>query len=466
MCERIGRGIVRNARKPVILIVIAIALVLPVAIACSQPTSTAVSISPPTATPAISTSTATPIPTPTATPTATPIPTATATPRPIIPPTPQSRLELALSWVPLEYADVFIEFADHAASRKSTGLEDARGYADYTELDEVEGNRFYEGVGNTHRDLTELATSASEKYGFDPWAFDLGVWAPIVNRPTPNFTVTEGGFDAATVSEKLEAFGQQEEALAYQKTDYKGTTYYTRSEDYRFPLRTEPPLVYSALNRVVVEDDRILAAPATFIIEDLIDVREGDAPNLLESEAHLSLAREVGEGLIGGAFLPPAWIAENAIGHSSRGDYGVDPDVLDVYLKGPERWGTLSDYDLALFGYRVLGDSHKTVIALYYPDPATAEKDAEELKKRWDSFHVNIDILPVSNLCSPLSVRVVRKERASMLIGACDVISTENESLFSHGPDLWYVLTYTGTLEFLVDDLVLHKERVRERYTK
>ena len=357
---------------------------------------------------------------------------------------------------------MFIEFADHAASRKSTGLEDARGYEDYEKLDEQERNRFYEGVGNTHRDLTQLATSTSEKYGFDPWAFDLGVWGPIGNRPTPKFTVTEGGFDAATVSEKLEAFGQQEEALAYQKTDYKGTTYYTRSEDYRFPLRTEPPLVYSALNRVVVEGDRMLAAPATFIIEDLIDVREGDAPNLLESDAHLSLAREVGEGLIGGAFLPPAWIAENAIGHS-RGDYGVDPDVLDVYLEGPQRWGTLSDYDLALFGYRVLGESRKTVIALYYPNLDAAEKDAEELKKRWDSFHVHIDLIPVSDLCSPLSVRVVRKEGASMLIGNCDVISTENETLFSHGPDLWLVLTYTGTLEFLVDDMEAHKERVQER---
>ena len=207
-----------------------------------------------------------------------------------------------------------------------------------------------------------------------------------------------------TVREKLEAFGQQEEALVYQKEDYKGTTYYTRSEDYLFPLRTEPPLVYSALNRVVVKDDRMLAAPATFIIEDLIDVREGDAPSLLESDAHLSLAREVGEGLIGGGFLAQTWIAENTIGHS-RGDYGIDPDALDVYLAGPQRWGTLSDYNLALFGYRVLGESHETIIALYYPDPDAAEKDAEELKKRWDSFHVKIDILPVSDLCSPLSVR-------------------------------------------------------------
>ena len=32
--------------------------------------------------------------------------------------------------------------------------------------------------------------------------------------------------------------------------------------------------------------------------------------------------------------------------------------------------------------------------------------------------------------------------------------------------DLWTVLHLTGKLEFLVDDLAAHKERVRERYTR
>ena len=322
-CERVDRNIARSAPKPVIEIVIAIALVLLVSIGCSQPPSTATPIPTPTAMPtppltptATPTPTLTPVPTPTAIPSPAPTPTAaatipTSTATPTTPPTPQTCLEIALSWVPSEYADVLIEFADHAASRTSTGLEDARGYEDYEELDEWERNRFYGGVGNAHRDLSGWASLMPEKYGFDPWAFDLGVWAPIGNRPTPRFLVTAGGLDAATVREKLEGFGQQEEALAYEKADYKGTTYYIRSEDYLFPLRTDPPFVNSALNRVLVENDRILAAPATFIIEDLIDVREGDAPSLLESEAHLSLAREVGEGLIGGVFITPAWIAEH-----------------------------------------------------------------------------------------------------------------------------------------------------------
>ena len=77
---------------------------------------------------------------------------------------PQSRLELALSWVPLEYADVFIEFADHAASRKSTGLVDARGYEDYEELDEQERERFYEGVGNAQPDLSGWASGSTFLY--------------------------------------------------------------------------------------------------------------------------------------------------------------------------------------------------------------------------------------------------------------------------------------------------------------
>ena len=71
-------------------------------------------------------------------------------------------------------------------------------------------------------------------------------------------------------------------------------------------------------------------------------------------------------------------------------------------------------------------------------------------------FDLHTDLIPVSDLCSLISVRVVRKEERSILIGACDAISTENETQFSRGPDLWLVLTYSGTLEFLVDDLEAH----------
>ena len=74
----------------------------------------------------------------TSTPTSTPSPTPTST---STPPQPQTRLEEALTWVPLEYADKFIEFADYATSRKLTGLEDVRGFEDHWQLDQDQRKR-------------------------------------------------------------------------------------------------------------------------------------------------------------------------------------------------------------------------------------------------------------------------------------------------------------------------------------
>ena len=123
----------------------------------------------------------------------------------------------------------------------------------------------------------------------------------------------------------------------------------------------------------------------------------GIAPNLLESEAHLSLSREVGDGLISGVFLPPDWIAEHAMG-SYEGQpragspicCGKDPDALDFYMTGPNAWGSLSDFEMALFGYRhsegIQGDRYRHLLPGY---GRRRKGRSEELKKRWDGFHLN-----------------------------------------------------------------------------
>ena len=57
------------------------------------------------------------------------------------------------------------------------------------------------------------------------------------------------------------------------------------------------------------------------------------------------------------------------------------------YLAGPDQWGQLSPYDLALLGYRVQSDAEETVVALHYPDPTAAAGDVGELERRWNSFY-------------------------------------------------------------------------------
>ena len=454
--KRMERITVRDASRNALLTVIAIVLVLPVAVSCSQ--------SLPSPSPSAATNPIPIIPTP--------------EPTPTTPHIPQTRLDLALSWVPLQYAGLVIEFADHAASRMATDLVDVRGYDDYEELDEQERDRFYEGVSAAHQDLSGWRSLVPQTYGFDPWAFDLGVWSGPSNQPMPRFIITEGGWDAEAVVDRLEALGNHERELAYEKADYKGTPYFTRSQDYRFPLATSHPNVSAELNRVVVEDDRLLAAPATFIIEDLIDVREGDAPSLIESQAHLLLARGIGQGLIGGVFITSDWIAEHAVGsfrfsnrqRCSPTTVGVCEwfsDALDMHLAEPDPWGKLSPYDVALLGYRVQGDTEETVIALHYSDPDAAKRDAEELAKRWNSFHLFVEFgVPVTDSCAPLSTKIEEAENHSLLLATCSVIrgTSEDDEPFMPGPDLWIHLFYFGSkLEFLALDLEEQKRLAEDR---
>ena len=127
----------------------AAAIVLPIAVGCSQPDTTATPVATPTDVPTPASqrlSQPSPLPPPVPRqqrlhphphphPPPHPTPTLTPSPTPTEPPKPQSRLETALSWVPLEYAELVIEFADLASSRAATDLEDARTYSDYEGLD-------------------------------------------------------------------------------------------------------------------------------------------------------------------------------------------------------------------------------------------------------------------------------------------------------------------------------------------
>ena len=432
MCERMDRNIVRSAPQPSTLIVIAIALVLSVAIGCSQPASTPTPIPTPTAT-----TTATPIPTPTATttiPTSTamPIPSPTATPTPTTPPTPQTRLQLALSWVPLEYADKLIQFSDHASSSLATGVPIPHSIEEYSELGDSQRSRLFEGTERSHPHLGSAEPYVEEMFNYSLQEYNLGVWHWDFGYKRPHFMVSEGISD---MDGMLRGLAEQ----GFEETAYKGTPYWQIYEDYGFDIKRHPlRTLWTSWNRVALVDNRILTAPATPIIENLIDLQKGESGSLLESPPHWILSRVVGKGMIGGIFVTPDWIGEYAVGSfrfnirlgsiTTSGCCEYRPDALDAHLTGPEAWGKLSPYSVALFGYRVQDDVEETVIALHYSDPYAARKDAGELEKRWNSFHLLVEHgVPVTNSCAPLSTRVEEAEEHSVLLATCPVIRGTGE---------------------------------------
>ena len=461
MCERMDRNIVRNAPQPSTLIVIAIALVLSVAIGCSQPASTP-----------------TPIPTPTATPTptaVTTIPTSNATPIPIptATPTPQTRLQLALSWVPLEYADKLIQFSDHASSSLATGVPIPHSIEEYSELGDSQRSRLFEGTERSHPHLGSAEPYVEEMFNYSLQEYNLGVWHWDFGYKRPHFMVSEGISD---MDGMLRGLAEQ----GFEETAYKGTPYWQIYEDYGFDIKRHPlRTLMTSWNRVAIMDNHILRAPATPIIENLIDLQRGESGSLLESPPHWTLSHVGGKGMIGGIFVTPDWIGEYAVGSfrfnirlgsiTTSGCCEYRSDALDMHLTGPEAWGKLSPYRMALFGYRVQDGVEETVIALHYLDPDAARKDARELEKRWNSFHLFVEYgVPVTNSCAPLSTRVEEAEEHSVLLATCPVIrGAEEDETFVPGPDLWIRLLYEGSkLEFLALDLEEQKQRAAERAKK
>lgn len=185
----------------------------------------------------------------------------------------------------------------------------------------------------------------------------------------------------------------------------------------------------------------------------MIDVQQQKDLSLLESEPHFQIAKAIGDGLIGGAFVTPSWVIDtwNTVNRSPE-------SWLDKYLEGSDQWVPLSPYTLVLLGYRVSDGTEETIIAFYYPDPKSAKEDSSKLESRWDSFFYDAQgsgevETAVTKSCGSLVTATIEQEDASVLLGKCKVIRSTKPDLEVKGPALWWWLYGTRKLEFLVPDL-------------
>ena len=394
----------------------------------------------------VATATATPTPTNTPTPTKPPAAsTMETTESPIV--HEGTRLAQALGMIPVEYANRAVGFDDYAASMASLGLEWVHSADDLSRVDRDTNMRLYEGLSLLPARL------ADERVSLNLLAFDMGIWAifdPVKNH---NALVLQGTFDREGIVGNFLS-------LEYKQEEYDGAIYYWLNDDFKVSILHPLRLTGLHLNRVAFVEDRVLASPATAMIESLIDSQYGRTPSLLDSKAHKALAEAVGEGLIGAAIVPPGWIVETW--------EQANEDVikgLDAYLEGADRWGTLSPYEQALLGYRIRDGAEQTVLALYYPDPTTAGKNAGEMEKRWKTFRFETgasgyeDVVYLDEVCSPLSLETITFVDASLLIATCPVTRPDDRRPHVwEGPSLWVQLFGTRQLHFLAPDLDELKE--------
>jgi len=245
----------------------------------------------------------------------------------------------------------------------------------------------------------------------------------------PAFFNIEGRYQVTQVVSKLREFG-------YEEIDHQNIFYYALHEDneptLNYPLRTH------TLNRMALTDDWFLAAAATDLIERLIDTRQG-GDSLLLSESHRELAQAIGEGLLTGSFRDAQVIKDPG---SPSGFAASSLRLYEEYMEGPDKWEALSPYDLTLTGYRVRDGIEELVIALYYPDPASAQEDRAELEHRWNTLKVNFGASSreegsLSQACDPLTSRIIEGQDHSIFIGSCPLKRGEFPDILLDQTYLW-----------------------------
>jgi len=262
-----------------------------------------------------------------------------------------------------------------------------------------------------------------EYFGYDVLDMSREVW---VQKPSWSdsslvpFSVMEGDFNKENIVDKLEALG-------YQLQEHASFEYYSIHEDYSVGGRDAPEVFRKALgymNRVMVTDREIIAAPADAILFNVLDVCSVEESALDESPAYTRVAEALGD--VSGAGLIPRSILRSL---------NVDAE-----------WGTLHQYDLVGLGYIYGEKDPKLVIVLYYPDDSAAD-DIDELNRRMAEY-----VVAAGHLDTPLSELFGIGEPEAISNGPGSILKVELTFRTDTRREIWKVMVQFEDLGFLVAD--------------
>jgi hypothetical protein len=203
-----------------------------------------------------------------------------------------------------------------------------------------------------------------DSFGFDGFETSQEIWAESLVQPNSTrslFSVMEGNFDKNNVIEKLNGLG-------YQLKSHASIGYYSVNADNQVgDLKSSQAarMAMANLNRMMVEEQEIIAAPADDIFFSVLDVRSGRQGSLEDSLAYTRVAGSLGD-VLGAVLIPQSILRSRNVS---------------------AEWANLHPYDLAGIGYRVEGQHRKVAIALHYPDRSAAD-DVDELARRLAEYVV------------------------------------------------------------------------------
>lgn len=307
--------------------------------------------------------------------------------------TTQSDMAEMLSYVPysfLEKQDIW--FGDQAKIKQLYGFENINSLESFNQLSAEEQKKLgltmegVAGLGMNWREINPLFT------GFDIYMIDRTSFDPGIVPPPKTFTIIEGNFDESLIIGKLTALG-------YQSVSYDSFNYLSINEDYDFGDRLNPiaTQVFSAMNRVAVLENTIIAAPATAVLTDILDTMAKTQISMADDPSCQWLLAGLGDA-ISGVILAPQIVMTA----------GLPSNIEDVPLfqfEIPQNWGVLHQYDLAGMGFKDDGKEKFWVIALHYQDSQSAASDAGILANRLNSYIFNTSISEDTTKWIPLTDR-------------------------------------------------------------
>jgi hypothetical protein len=263
-------------------------------------------------------------------------------------------------------------FSDMERIKKLAGVEpdiDANGFLQLLRAttDRAESQRLVDLMaGYTLSEFSggKFLQSWKDVFGYDAFAMDQEITVQKVGQSSavqPLFSVMKGNFAKNNIIEKLNRYG-------YQLKNYASIDYYSiRGDGQTGDLKSsgEARIAMAFLNRMLVDEQEIIAAPADDVFFPVLDVSLGKRSSLEGSLTYSRVAESLGN-ILGAALVPQSQLRSENVGSD---------------------WGKLHMYDLAGIGYSVEGQDQKVVIVLHYSDKSAAD-DIDELNRRMAKYMV------------------------------------------------------------------------------
>lgn len=366
-----------------------------------------------------------------------------------------ARLLEVLGKLPLSFKDEGVWFADYFHARELAGAPQPVNLAEFLALSEDEREAYQAANRGLLLGPALLSSIGGE---VREWDRSLGFSKFSVAVAVSTGEISQNGSPLEAAYMTLECdrakFRQGLLDLGYVEGSENGVTYYDSVPALDLNTTRSNPLAFIAFNnmRRVVLGERTLATSGVQLVNLLPNIQRasrGEVPSLNDDAAFHSLALSLG-GPLSAALMTRSMVLEPEV-------------VKPPRYEKPEDWGDLHQWEALGIGYGIRDDVPWMALSLFYPDPAAAEADAEELTLRMSNYESAIPLMypqfreeqlaamlgdgrdqPINAICRTLDATISSDEIGSVLTMRCDIVDENASNMW------WSVLLDMRDLGFLL----------------